>query len=101
MWLRADIEIEDSVTVDAWFGASTAQLSQIRLSDGSVLDSSVAQLVQAMAAYSSSHTSFDATAVSQIPSGTALQAGLAISLQYRPTSRRRSAGSGGARRASV
>ena len=45
MWLRADIEIEDSVTVDARFGASTAQLSQIRLSDGSVLDSSVAQLV--------------------------------------------------------
>lgn len=45
MWLRADIEIEDSVTVAAWFGASTAQLSQIRLSDGSVLDSSVAQLV--------------------------------------------------------
>jgi hypothetical protein len=63
----------DSVTVDNWYGSSTAKLGDFRLADNSVLDSSLAQLVQAMATYSASNPGFDPTATSQAPSDTTLQ----------------------------
>ncbi|HEX4427124.1 MAG TPA: calcium-binding protein, partial [Terriglobales bacterium] len=64
---------QDRITVDNWFSANSAQLAEIKLSDGSMLDNSVAQLVQAMATYSASNSGFDISTASQAPTDASLQ----------------------------
>lgn len=69
----------DKVTVVGWFGANaSAQLSEIKISDGSELDdSSVSQLVSAMAAYQSSNSSFNPTTVNaQMPADANVQSAI-------------------------
>ncbi|MBI3699143.1 MAG: hypothetical protein HY242_01680 [Afipia sp.] len=70
---------QDKVTIDGWFASNTAQLSQLKLSNGLVLDSSVAQLVQAMATYSAANSSFNISSLTQAPADTALQTAIAAS----------------------
>lgn len=68
---------QDQVTVAGWFSSSAAKLSEIKTADGSMIDSGLTQLVQAMATYSTNHAGFDPTLVSQAPSDTTLQASMA------------------------
>jgi serralysin len=77
----SDLEIEvmgtpSAITVADWFDSSAYQLRDIT-AGGLKLDGQVAQLVQAMATYSSSHPGFDATAVAQAPSDLSLQGAIA------------------------
>jgi hypothetical protein len=64
----------NQATIDGWFNSGN-QASELFTAGGLKLDSQISQLVQAMAAYSGSHTGFDPTAsnVHQIPNDTALQ----------------------------
>jgi Ca2+-binding RTX toxin-like protein len=71
----------EKVTISNWFGSSGNRLQEI-MAGGEKLDSQVSQLVQAMAAYSSSHTGFDPTTASQAPNDPALQT--AISSSWHP-----------------
>jgi hypothetical protein len=67
---------QDKITVSNWFSAPSAQLQEIKTADGSRLDntnSNISQLVQAMASYSSNHTGFDPTTVTQAPNDPTLQ----------------------------
>jgi hypothetical protein len=63
-------------TVAGWFASTGNQLSEIT-AGGLKLDSSVAQLVQAMATYSSNNPGFNPSAASQAPNDTALQNSIA------------------------
>jgi serralysin len=65
-----------AITVTDWFDSTAYQLRDIT-AGGQKLDGQVAQLVQAMATYSSSHPGFDATAVAQVPNDAALHAAIA------------------------
>lgn len=84
LWLvrsGSDLEIEvmgthSAITVSDWFDGAAYQLHDIT-AGGQKLDGQVAQLVQAMATYSSSHPGFDATAVAQVPNDAALHAAIA------------------------
>jgi serralysin len=64
----------DQITIDNWYGASTSQLQEIKLSDGLEIDSGLPQLVQAMAAYAAANPSFDPAAAIGLPSDASLQA---------------------------
>ncbi len=66
----------NKVTVANWFWGTGNQLQEIT-AGGQKIDSQVAQLVQAMAAYSASHSGFDPTIGAQIPTDTSLQAAVA------------------------
>ena len=68
---------QDQVTVAGWFSSSAGKLSEIKTADGSMIDSGLTQLVQAMATYSTNHAGFDPTLVSQAPSDTTLQPSMA------------------------
>ena len=67
----------DQVTVGGWFGGAGAQLTDIKLADGTKIDAGVSQLVQAMATYSSSHAGFDPTSAAQAPNDAGLQNAIA------------------------
>jgi hypothetical protein len=69
---------QDQVTVAGWFSSNTSQLQQITTADGLKLDTQVAQLVNAMATYSTAHPGFDPTAVSAAPNDSTLQAAIAV-----------------------
>jgi len=64
------------VTISNWYAATGNQLQEIT-AGGLKLDSQVAQLVQAMAVYSSGNPGFNPTAVAQIPNDPALQSAVA------------------------
>jgi serralysin len=70
------IGTQDSVTVADWFAGPAGQLSEMT-AGGLRLDAQVAQLVQAMAAYSTGHPGFDPTTVAQAPGDPALQGAIA------------------------
>ena len=73
--LRIDVMgTNNQATIAGWFNSGN-QASEIFTAGGLKLDSQISQLVQAMAAYSGSHTGFDPTAsnVHQIPNDTTLQ----------------------------
>jgi serralysin len=77
----SDLEIEvmgtqSAVTVADWFDSTAYQLGDIS-AGGLKLDGQIAQLVQAMATYSSAHPGFDATAVAQAPGDVSLQGAIA------------------------
>ncbi len=63
-------------TVAGWFTSPRSQLSEIT-AGGLKLDAQVSQLVQAMATYSSNHSSFNPMIASQAPNDTALQNSIA------------------------
>jgi hypothetical protein len=73
---------QDRITIDNWFGADSAKLSEIKLSDGSMIDSSIAQLVQAMAAYSAANSSFNIATAAQAPPDAGLQSLIAASWHH-------------------
>jgi Ca2+-binding RTX toxin-like protein len=64
---------QDRVTIDGWYSSNTSQLSEIKLSDGSMIDSQISQLVQAMASYSAGNPAFNPVSASQTPNDPALQ----------------------------
>jgi serralysin len=68
----------EQVTIADWFAGGSHQLQEIK-AGGLDIDANVGQLVQAMAAYSDAHSSFDPTAVSQMPSDAHLHTVLAAS----------------------
>ena len=59
-------------TVSNWFAPTGNQPLEI-IAGGLKLDNQVAQLVQAMATYSSNNPGFNPVAASQVPNDTALQ----------------------------
>jgi hypothetical protein len=65
-----------AVTVADWFAGGSHQLQEIK-AGGLELDAGVAQLVQAMAAYTTAHPGFDPTAAVQMPTDTALHTAVA------------------------
>lgn len=68
----------DVVDLKGWFGADpSAQVAAIKGYDGLKLDSSVGQLVTAMAAYAASNPGFDPTAATVIPADPSLRSALA------------------------
>jgi Ca2+-binding RTX toxin-like protein len=67
----------DKVTVSGWYSSSYAPLQDIKVAGGWELDSGLAQLVQAMATYSTNNPSFNPASVSQAPADSTLQGALA------------------------
>jgi hypothetical protein len=65
------------VTVAGWFASPNNQLHQVTAGGLTLLNNQVAQLVQAMATYSSSNPGFDPTAVAQAPNDPTLQNAIA------------------------
>ncbi|MBR0899592.1 hypothetical protein JQ616_31965, partial [Bradyrhizobium tropiciagri] len=64
----------DQAIVANWFGGNAdAQLARIVTADGSVLDTQINQLVQAMATYASANSGFDPATSTQAPNDPALQ----------------------------
>ncbi|HMJ44156.1 MAG TPA: calcium-binding protein, partial [Pseudolabrys sp.] len=68
---------QDRITVAGWYSSPSAQLQKVVSSDGSILDTQIDQLVQAMATYSSNHAGFDPATTSQAPNDTSLQSTIA------------------------
>ncbi|MFT4276299.1 MAG: calcium-binding protein, partial [Rhodopseudomonas sp.] len=73
---------DDRVIVDQWYSSDMSQLNQIKLSDGSLLDSGISQLVQAMAIYSAENVAFNVAAASQVPPDPALQGAIAAAWHH-------------------
>ena len=75
----ADLQVEllgttDHMTISGWYADNArVQVQGFDTADGMKLDSQVAQLVSAMAAYSSANPAFDATTATQMPDDRALQ----------------------------
>ncbi len=65
------------VTVAGWYASPNNQLEQITAGGLTLLNNQVAQLVQAMATYSTSNPGFDPTAVAQVPNDPTLQNAIA------------------------
>ena len=81
----SDLEIDilgssDRLTLAGLFNQAPA--AQITAIDGSILDTGLQQLVQAMATYSGSHAGFDPTAVAQPPTDPALQTAIAAAWHH-------------------
>jgi hypothetical protein len=64
-------------TVAGWYASPNNQLQQITAGGLTLLNNQVAQLVQAMATYSSNNPGFDPTAVAQAPNDPTLQNAIA------------------------
>ncbi|HEX2652024.1 MAG TPA: calcium-binding protein, partial [Xanthobacteraceae bacterium] len=73
---------QDRITVAGWFSSSTSQLAEITTADGAKLDSGLAQLVQAMAAYSAANPGFDPTTATQAPDDSNLQTAIATAWHH-------------------
>jgi Ca2+-binding RTX toxin-like protein len=71
--LASVIGTQDRVAISGWYESNTKQLEVIRAGDGRQIDSSLEQLVQAMAVYSSSNPGFNPAANSQLPADATLQ----------------------------
>jgi len=56
----------DQIKVDNWFGTNGAALSEIKLSDGNMLDAQLNQLVSAMATFAVSNLSFNPATATQM-----------------------------------
>ncbi|MCA1364980.1 calcium-binding protein, partial [Bradyrhizobium sp. IC4059] len=69
----------DQIKIGNWFGASNAQLSEIKLSDGNKLDAQLNQLVSAMAAFTVSNPGFDPATATQMPNDPSLQSAISTS----------------------
>ena len=82
-----DLQLElmgssDRVTVAGWFSTGASQLNRITTADGSILDSQVNQLVQAMAIFQAGTPAFDPTLATQAPADPALQTALAAAWHH-------------------
>ncbi|HBF29765.1 calcium-binding protein, partial [Rhizobium sp.] len=74
---------KDSLTINDWFGGTpVAAVQSFATTDGLKLDSQVAQLVSAMASYSSHNTGFNPTSATQMPSDTTLQNAIAAAWHH-------------------
>lgn len=69
----------DTIKVKGWYGSNAGAKVQSFTADGLTLDSQVAQLVQAMSAYQSTHTGFNPTTSTAMPTDTTLQNAIAAS----------------------
>ncbi len=68
----------DQVTIQNWFGTNaSAKLSEIIGSDGLEIDTGLANLVSAMAVFSTDNGSFNPVTATQMPSNSVLQAAIA------------------------
>jgi len=63
----------DQIKIDNWFGSTGAALSEIKLSDGNMLDAQLNQLVSAMATFAVSNPSFNPATATQMPNDPSLQ----------------------------
>jgi hypothetical protein len=83
-----DLEIDlvgttKKITVAGWYGSNAgAQVQSVNASDGLKLDTQLAQLVAAMAAYSANHAGFNPATATQMPADSALQSALAASWHH-------------------
>jgi len=81
--LKLDIlGTQDQITIDGWFSNNYSQLQEIKTASGSMLDSHISQLVQAMAAYSTAHAGFNPVTAAQMPTDLALQSVLATAWHH-------------------
>jgi hypothetical protein len=73
----------DTVTLAGWYGGDArAQVQSFDTADGARLDSQLAQLVSAMATYSSNSPGFDPTTATQMPTDSGLQGALAAAWHH-------------------
>jgi Ca2+-binding RTX toxin-like protein len=82
LWLERvgnDLQVDilgssDHLTISGWYGGNArAQVQSIKTADGLTLDSQLAQLASAMAAYSAGNPGFNPTQTSQMPNDPTLQ----------------------------
>jgi Ca2+-binding RTX toxin-like protein len=72
-----------NATVAGWYGANpSAALAEIKTDDGLKLDGQLAQLVSAMATYSSANPGFDPTTATQMPNDANLQVAVAAAWHH-------------------
>ncbi|HEU5046640.1 MAG TPA: DUF3060 domain-containing protein, partial [Rickettsiales bacterium] len=69
----------DHMTINNWYSNSYSQLSSIHTAAGNVIDTQIAQLVQAMATYSANNSGFNPTTATAMPTDPTLQSTLAAS----------------------
>jgi hypothetical protein len=72
----------DQVTIAGWYANTPSQLQGIETVNGSMLDTQLQSLVNAMATYSTAHPGFDPTVATQAPSDPTLQAALATAWHH-------------------
>jgi Ca2+-binding RTX toxin-like protein len=73
----------ETVTVAGWFGGNArAQTQSFDTADGSKLDTQVAQLVSAMATYSSANPGFNPTTATQMPADSGVQNAVAAAWHH-------------------
>ncbi len=72
----------DSMTVAGWYSNNYSQLKEIKTADGSMIDSHLANLVQAMATFSSLHSAFNPVTATQFPTDSTLQTTLAAAWHH-------------------
>ena len=75
--LIQSIGSSDQIKVDNWFSSNGAALSEIKLSDGNMLDAQLNQLVSAMATFAVSNPSFNPATATQMPNDPSLQSTIA------------------------
>jgi hypothetical protein len=82
--LQVDIlGTQDHMTIAGWYSNSYSQLSEIKTADGSMIDSQIQQLVQAMATYSAANNhGFNPTTATAMPTDPTLQATLTASWHH-------------------
>ncbi len=73
---------QDRVTVAGWYDSSAAQLQEIKIADGSQIDSGLSQLVQAMATYSADNPGFDPATSAQQPNDSTVQTAIAAAWHH-------------------
>ncbi len=73
----------EKITVAGWFGGNArAQVQSFNTTDGSKLDTQVAQLVSAMATYSANNPGFNPTTATTMPPDSSLQSTLAAAWHH-------------------
>ncbi|WP_316199208.1 beta strand repeat-containing protein [Bradyrhizobium sp. SZCCHNS2002] len=74
-----EIGTNDNVTISNWFANSGSQVQSIHSADGLTLDTSINQLIQAMASFSANNSGFSASQAIAMPTDTNLQAAITAS----------------------
>ncbi len=78
-----DLNESGQVIVDNWFqGDPSAQLKEIKLADGTEIDSQLNQLISAMAAFTNNNPNFNVASATQMPNDPGVQAAIAAAWHH-------------------
>ncbi len=68
--------------LSGWYNSASSQLHDIKTADGSMIDTNLTKLVQAMATYSASHASFNPATATVMPTDATLQSTMAAAWHH-------------------